>query len=344
MGTKHMHMTRLMCSKDRQEVETLKSKLFKAGVRSEVRSNPVARGLGITRLEVFIDERDLLTASKVRQDLETVISADDLDGSPGGGGTIKSFVNGEESELVTKAEVLPSPSSEPPQEESPGRGPKTAGAEPEGEFAQATALLEKEVEELLVREGKLIDRCCSLEGKVKTLDQSVAQARADLAHEVSDRSNAEMKLAEVCEARASLEEELQALEVRFKASEQALAASQSQLESQTREFSDQQARIASLEKDVSSRDAQLERIAESLSKARAGMEQEKDLRLATEQKSGDLAAALKSLECQLAQQAQQREQLLRERQDEHEQMRACVGKVNDLRSRVSAKLVAKEKP
>jgi len=344
MGTKHMHMTRLMCSKDRQEVETLKSKLFRAGIRSEVRSNPIARDLGITRLEVFIDERDLPRASKVRQDLETVVSPDDAAGSPGGGGRVNGFVEGEGSELVTDAEVLPPPSTEPPREENPGRGHETGGAEPGGEFAQATALLERIVEELLVAESKSIDHCSSLEEKVKTLDESLAQARADLAGEVSNRSSAEKKLAGVCEARASLEEEMQALEVRFKECEQTLAASQARLESQTREFSDQQATIANLEKDVSSRDAQLERIAESLTKARAGMEQEKDLRLAAEQKSGDLAAALKSLECQLAQQARQREQLLSERRDEHEQMRACVVKVYDLRSRVRAKLAAKEKP
>src|ERR1035438_3490146 len=116
------------------------------------------------------------------------------------------------------------------------------------------------------------------------------------------------------------------------------------MSSWTREFSVQQIRIVNLEKEVSSRDTQLERIAESLAQTRAGLEELKNLRLAAEQKSADLAAARKSLESQLAQEAQQREQLLSERRDEHEQMRACVGKVNDLRSRVRAKLAAKEKP
>jgi predicted nucleic acid-binding Zn-ribbon protein len=333
-----------MSSNDRQEVESLKRKLFKAGIRSEIRGNPLANVLGITRHEVFIDERDLLRASKVRHDLETVVSVDDVAGSPGGGRGIDGIVKGEEPELVTEAEVLPSPSTEPPREESPGRRPETGGAEPKIEFAQATALLEKEVEELLVRESKLVNRCSSLEEKLKVRDESLAQARADLAREASNRSSAEKKLAEGCEARASLENEMQALEVRFKASEQAHAASQAQLESQMREFSVQQVRIANLEKEVSSRDTQLERIAESLAQARAGMDELKNLRLAAEQKSAALAAARKSLESQLAQQAQQREQLLSERRDEHEQMRACVGKVNDLRSRVRAKLAAKEKP
>ena len=337
-------MTRLMSSNDRQEVETLKRKLFKAGIRSEIRGNPLANVLGITRHEVFIDERDLLRASKVRHDLETVVSTDDVVDSPGAGREINGVVKDEEPELVTDAEVLPPPSTETLRGESPSRGPETGGAEPKAEFAQATALLEKEVEELLVRENSLVNRCSSLEEKIKALDESLAQAKSDLAREASNRSNAEKKLAGVSETRASLEKEMRALEVRFKASEQALATSQAQLESQTGEISVQQVRIANLEKEVASRDTQLERIAESLAQARAGMDELKNLRLAAEQKSAALAAARKSLESQLAQQAKQQEQLLNERRDEHEQMQACVGKVNDIRSRGRAKLAAREKP
>jgi predicted nucleic acid-binding Zn-ribbon protein len=337
-------MIRLMWSNDRQEVETLKVNLFRAGIRSEIRGNPLASVLGIARLEVFVDERDLHRASKVRHELESMVSAGDAAGSHGGGRDINGIAKGEASELVTDVEVLPSPSPEPPREESPGRDPEAGGAEPNVEFAQATALLEKEVEELLVRESRWVNRCSSLEEMLKERDESLAQAKADVAREASNCSSAEKKLAGVCEARASLEKEMQALEVRFKASEQALAASQGQLESQTREFSAQQVRIANLEKEVSSRDTQVEGIAESLAQARAGLEELKNLRLAAEQKSADLEAARKLLESQLAQQAQQRAQLLRERRDEHEQMRASVHKVNDLRSRVMAKLAAKEKP
>ena len=347
IGTKLMNVTRvmwtrLMYSKDQQKIERLQSKLSEAGILSEIRYETVAFGRGIIGLEIVVDERDLFRASKVSQGPETAVSADDAAGSPGGGKTRNGLVKSEESKLVTEAEVPPS--TESPREENPSRGTETGAAKPEGQFAQATTVLERQVEELLVAESKLIDRCSSLEEKVKTLDESLAQARADLAGEVSNRSSAEKKLTEVCEARALLEKEMQALEVRFKASEQTLAASQARLELHTREFSDQQARIANLEKDVSSRDAQLERFAELLTKVRAGMEQEKDLRLAAEQESGDLAATLKSRECQLAQQALQREQLLKERRDEQEQMRVCVGKVNALCGRVGALLAARRKP
>jgi hypothetical protein len=340
-----MHKVRLMCSEERQTVEALKSRLFGAGIRSEIRTNRLASDLGISRLEIFVDEQDLPTASKLRQDFVSGASADEPAGGPGGNGRIPGpgIVMGGRSDLVTEVEVLPPPSSEALQEEGPGRGPETAGTELENEFAQATVLLEKEIEELLVREDKLIDRCSSLAEKVKTLDELLTQARADLARKVSHRSNAEKKLAEVSEARASLVKEMQKLEVRFKASERALAASQVRIESQMRELDGQQARIANLERKVSSRDAELERIAESLSKARAGMDQEKDHRRPAEQKSGGLAAAPKSLECQQAQEAQRRGQPLSEDRDEQEQMRAYVGKVNDLRSKLRAKVAASVK-
>jgi hypothetical protein len=273
-------MTRLMCSSDRQEVETLKSKLFRAGIRSEIRSNPLACKLGFTQLDIFIEDRDLFGASKVRQSLGTVVSADGAPGSSAGGRRTNDSAEVEESELVTDVQVLSSPATEPPRPESPGPEPGTGGAKPESEFAQATALLEKEVEELLVHESKLADRCFSLVENVKALDESLAQARTDLAREVSNRSSAEAKLTEVGAARALLEKEMRALEVRFKASEL---------------------------------------------------------------KSANLEDVRKSLECQLSQQAQQWQQLLSQRREEYEYLRVCVGRVNDLRSRVRAKLVPTER-
>ena len=77
IGTKLMNVTRLMCSRDRQELETLKSKLSKAAIPSEIRYNPVAAERGITPFEIVVDERDLFRASKVHQGLETAARADD---------------------------------------------------------------------------------------------------------------------------------------------------------------------------------------------------------------------------------------------------------------------------
>ena len=79
IGTRHMNVTRLMwtrlmCSRDRQELEALKSKLSKAGIPSKIRYNPVAAEQGIVPLEIVVDEQDLFRASKVHQGLETAVS------------------------------------------------------------------------------------------------------------------------------------------------------------------------------------------------------------------------------------------------------------------------------
>ena len=107
-------MIRLMWSNDRQEVERLKRKLFRAGIRSVIRGNPITSVLGFARLEVFVDEIDLPRATEVHHGLETAVSVGDAAGSPGGGRDINRMVKGEASELVIEAEVLPSPSTEPP--------------------------------------------------------------------------------------------------------------------------------------------------------------------------------------------------------------------------------------
>jgi uncharacterized coiled-coil DUF342 family protein len=331
-------MVRLMCSGDRQEVESLKTTLFRAGIRSEIQTNPLADAMGITRLEVLVHERDLVRASKVRQQVDPPGRATGVAADPGIDRSGDGFAEAVGPELVLDPEPRACQVVKPPRAERSSARHQNGAAEPGGEFVQATALLEQEVEELIVRESQLVDRCCSLEEQVKKLDESLAQARVDLAREAANRSGAEGKLAEACEARAALQKEIQALEVRFKASDQALAAAQAQLESQTQEASVQVTRIADLTKEVSSRDAQMERIAESLATARAGIEQEKSLRLAAEQKAGELAAARQVFEAQLAQQAQERDQLLNERQGEHDQLRTCVGKVNDLRTRLRATL------
>src|SRR5512133_234482 len=62
----HFTMARLMCSKDRAEVELVKKHLFKAGIPSEIRSNPLAAALRVTRLELWVqDERDYFRASQL---------------------------------------------------------------------------------------------------------------------------------------------------------------------------------------------------------------------------------------------------------------------------------------
>ena len=266
-------MIRLMCSNDRQGLKALESKLNQAGIQSEIRGNPLTAVLGIARFELFVPEEQMPAASELCQGLT---AAGHGEASPGTLRSARGFsvvVEPAQTDLLIEAQTSSVPNPEP----SPDNGaPDTlaaGAAEPAEDLAQATALLQEEVEALLARELKLMDRCSSLEEKVNTLNATLTQARADLAREASSRSSAEKKLAEAGEARARLEKELGALELRLKTSEQALAACQERLDAQTR----------------------------------------------------------------------QREQLLKARRDEQAQRQASLGALNDLRSRVKARLTAKKK-
>jgi hypothetical protein len=260
-----------MCSKDRQELKGLESELCRAGIQHEIRGNPLTAALGLARFEIHVDQADLPVAAKIWRELAAAGDAQDaprdLQGAPG----INGFLEPAQVELV--ADMIPAPATESPRDDDPDRQPETGRAEPKRDLAQATASLEDEVEALLARELELVNRCSSLEEKVKTLDEALEHSRTELAREVSNRSGAEKKLAEVGEGRASLEKEMHALGLRLRTSEQALATAQSRLESQ----------------------------------------------------------------------AQQREQLMKERSEEQLRTQAYVGTVNDLRSQIRARLAAREK-
>ncbi len=263
-------MIRLMCSQDRQELEGLESRLSRAGVRFEIRGNPLTAALGITRHELHVEEGDLQVASDICQGLaaggEENAPGNDLRDARGYNG----FVDSSQSELEMGNIVASSPTTESARDNGPDRRSETCLAEPEGDLARATDLLGEEVEALLAREMMLANRCAALEDKVKSLDEALADTRENLAREVSNRSGVEKRLTDAIEVRVSLEKEMRALELRLKASEQALAATQVRLDSE----------------------------------------------------------------------AQQREQLIKERQEKQVQMETYVGTVNELRSRVRARTLS----
>ena len=268
-----MFMVRLMCSKDRQDLTGLESELYRAGIQHEIRGNPLTAALGLTRFEIYVDQADLPAASKIWHEFAAAGGAQNVPLSLQSTPEINGFMEPARSELVADAKMIPAPPTESPQDADANRQPEIGRAEPKSDLAQATASLRDEVEALLSRELELVNRCSSLEEKVKTLDQALENSRTELAREVSNRSDAEKKLAEVGEGHGSLKKEMHALELRLKTSEQALATAQSLLSSQ----------------------------------------------------------------------AQQREQLMKERNEKQLQTQAYVGTVNELRSQIRARLVALEK-
>jgi hypothetical protein len=228
-------MIRLTFSQDRGELEALGSKLSRAGILSEVRTNPLTTLLGINRFELFVHETDLATASDVCQGFAPVRLEPDASPGPRGARGFNGAGGSAQSELLIEAKVIPPSGPETFRDDAQGRtsGPRETG--PESDLAQATALLEEEVEALLGRESKLLERSASLEERAKAAEQALDQARADLVREKTDRSEAERKLAEACDARAALEKVTHTLESRLKMAEQAMAAAQAQLDLQTQQ-------------------------------------------------------------------------------------------------------------
>ena len=228
-------MVRLMCSKDRQDLTGLESELSRAGIQHEIRGNPLTAALGLTRFEIHVAQADLPVAAKIWRELAAAGDAQnaprDLQSTPG----INVFIEPAQSELVADAHMIPAPATESPRDDDADRQTETGRAEPKSDLVQATASLRDEVEALLAREVELVNRCSSLEEKVKALDEALEHSRTELAREVSNRSGAEKKLTEVGEERASLEEKMHALEIRLKTSEQALATAQSRIESQVQQ-------------------------------------------------------------------------------------------------------------
>lgn len=252
-------MTRLMCSTERKEVEELKSKLFRAGIRSEILSNPIAHALGIVRLEIHIPEADFVDASRIHQEFLAARNNDwASNGAPRSSGNGRA--GDEEVEVLVEPERL-----------SPANlqlGPSNRGAEARagrpgdasGDLTQAAVLLEKEIEEVLARDHQLAQQSAALQGQVKTLEESLAAAQGrlesqtrelklqqakvgELSKEIASRDGQLGTLAEsLAQTRAALESERGLRQVtEQKLSEQ--VASRKSLEQQVDRFAELQAKL-----------------------------------------------------------------------------------------------------
>lgn len=212
----------------------LEGRLSRSGIPFEIRGNPLTAVLGIPRFELFVYEGDLPRASRLCQEQAAEVETD-APAELRGVRKVKSFAETARSDLLIDAKVISPATPEPRQDNDAGRKRETGTASSESDLARATALLQEEVEALLTREGKLMERCSMLEEKVKLAEQVLAQTQTELARETANRSDSERRLAEAGEARASLEKEMQVLELRLKKSEQAATAAQAQLDTQVQQ-------------------------------------------------------------------------------------------------------------
>lgn len=180
-------------------MEAVKKELFLAGIRSEIRSNPLAEALRVTRLELWLeDERDLFNASKLYATLQGRASGKAAERAPA--------PQSNPAEEYIEVEV----SDEPNQPQRPmSEGHADSRSEPNAdEVSQASALLEKEIEKMLQRESELTTACAALQSQVNELTQKLAQSQADITREAESRAAVEKKLsAEVSKLQGAIERE-----------------------------------------------------------------------------------------------------------------------------------------
>jgi len=301
---------RLMCAGHETEIELVKKELFKAGITSETRRHPLAEALGVSGVELWVqNEQDYFNASKVY------------------------------TRLQGKAPSTPPPAPKPQisvrQPEKSSTAPKDAGkAESRPvvqqsclELKEASSLLQKGIEEMLLRESELANACTSLQGKVEELAQSLAKAQADVAREIKGREAAERKEAEqVSGLLDTLARERKEWQEKLKSSDDSFKNAKEQAASMSRLLQNQQAAAAALKQELAALELQRDQQERSLSDARKETATEREARAAAEERAG---VAEQSLETQWI-----------ERQDLERQLQTHAASLGSLLAKVTSKAVA----
>jgi hypothetical protein len=313
-------MTRLMCSTRQEEVAAVKSELFKAGIRSEIRKNPVTAALNIKRLEVWVEnEKDLFAAQECYARMQARAG------------------NGHEP-AATAAPTKTAIDVENPPAASTwavswgGADPdgKNSGRRTGGELEQASLLLEKEIEEILKREDTLSEACAALRSETENLSQSLSESQAAAVKKAAEfaalRNSLERELAEHTRSEDQLKGEVRELQSRLKSADATLLERHRKLESTLQQLQTQQSMVVELRKEIVSREQAWDEHKGLVSKAHAELAVEQQARLAAEEKLAKSALAQERLEKQLA-----------NHKDLQDQLRASLGSLNSLRGRLQAK-------
>jgi predicted nucleic acid-binding Zn-ribbon protein len=316
-------MTRLICSTQQDEIGAVKRELFKAGIRSEIRSNPVAAALNITRLELWVEnDNDLLAAQKLyaRMQARAGNGHDPADADTN-------------TETSADLEGLPTPSTTAlaplnPTGADPDR--KSRGRPPGSELEQVSLLLEKEIDEVLEREEALSKTCTALRNEVESLTRSLSESQAVADRKSTDfaalKASLESELAERTRSEDQLKSQVRELQSRLKSADGTLIERQRKLDATLDQLQTQQGKVVELRKEIVAREQEWEDCKRMVSKARAELALERQSRIAAEEKTAESLQAKESLEKQLA-----------EQKDARSQLQASIGNLNSLRDRLHAK-------
>ena len=313
-------MKRLMCSERREEVAAVKMELFKEGIRSEIRENPLTAALNIQRLELWVEnERDHLVARRVFSRMQARAR------------------NGQEpadAEVPIEISIDVEPPPALPAGAAVGRGAdrdaQDKSQQPGGELEEASSLLEKEIDEVLKRQDALAETCGTLRREVENLSRSLSESQAAAERKAAEfatlRNALERELAERRRSEEQLKGEARELQSRLKSGEQSLLEKQQRLEAALQQLQTQQAAAAQLQRELASREQEWDATNRLVSKVQADLAVERGSRMAAEEKAAKSAQAQERLEKQMAEQKHLEAQL-----------RASIRSMNSLRDRLQAK-------
>ncbi len=285
-------MTRVMISRDRGQVESVKRELSRAGIQTEIRSNPLAAALRVSRVELWVqNERDFTMASKICAELEARFVE-----RPGATGPdIDAEVQVIIEEPPPRQPTRAVDSGQRPRATEPERVVPKINSAPSDAIEQAALLLEKEIEVLLARETDLEQKCESQQTRVNSLTESAAQLRAQVGREVAAREAVEKKAAQMAEAQAALQRELRETQSQLQARDQTLATTRTELQARQQEVRSHQAKVAEVTND--------------LAKAQNQIVAERQSRTAAEDRAAKLDALNRTIEQNMEEQARLQQQL-----------------------------------
>jgi chromosome segregation ATPase len=194
------------------------------------------------------------------------------------------------------------------------------------ELQQVSSLLQKGIEEILVRESELASECASLHNKVEELTRTLDQAHADAARAIKNREAAEHNQAEqLTGLLATLERERREWQQKLKSSDDSYKHAKGQAGALSRLLQTQQAVTTALKKELAALELQRDQQERALSEASKEVAAEREARVAAEQRAG---LAEESLQTQWV-----------ERQELERQVQAHAASLGSLLTRVTSTAV-----
>ena len=279
---------RLMCAGNEKEIEAVRKRLFEAGIVSETRRHPIAQSLGVGGLELWVqNERDFFQASRLYTSLQQ---------KPAGMPTLPamSIAAPKPPASNPKAESPAHPVNAPAPHVEPAKTPTTVPP-PRLELKEASSLLQKGIEEILVRESELSGECTALHGKVDELTRALAQAQADAAREIKNREAAAREQAEQITGLVdTLARERREWQEKLKSSDDGLRNAKEQVGSLSLQLQSQQAAVTAIRQDFAALQLQREEQERSLAEARKETIAEREARAAAEERAAFAEASLQT--------------------------------------------------